>query len=122
MAVAFLPTLDGTTLPPPADQSYTRLYRGGTLTMASGKIVHDLVDDAARHRFTLNFVYLTATQLNSLQTLYHGLRSSTATFTDIRNLSYTVTRPEGGELDIQPQVTAGGDIKYHVSMELVEDS
>jgi hypothetical protein len=90
--------------------------------MASGKIVHDLIDDAARHRFGLRFIYLSATQLNSLQSLYHGLRNTTATFTDIRNLSYTVTRPEGGELDIQPQVTAGGDIKYNVSMELVEDS
>jgi hypothetical protein len=50
------------------------------------------------------------------------IKNTTATYTTITGGSYTVTRPEGGELEIEPVVTAGGDIKFNVSMELVEDS
>jgi hypothetical protein len=122
MAVATLPVLGGATLPPPQSHDHTRIYRGGTLIMASGKIIHDLTDNTPRHRFTLSFIFLTAAQLTTLQTAYDNIKNQTATYTDIRNLSFTVTRPDGGELDVQAVVTAGGDIRYNVSMELLEDS
>ena len=122
MAVATLPVLGGTTLPPPQSHDYTRLYRGGTLIMASGRIIHDLTDATPRHRFRLSFIFLSATQLNTLHSAYDAIKNATATYTDIRAITYTVTRPDGGELDVQAAVVANGEIRYNVTMELVEDS
>jgi hypothetical protein len=122
MAVATVPVLGGTTLPAPKEQPYRRIYRGGTLIMADGSIVHDLVDATARHLFRLEFVYLTATQLGTVQTAWDAIKNTTATYVSIRNTSHTVTRPDGAELEIVPVVTAGGDIKFNVTMELIEDS
>jgi hypothetical protein len=122
MAVATIPVLGGTTLPAPKEQSYRRLYRGGTLMMADGSIVHDLTDATARHWFRLEWVYLTSTQLTTIQTAFDGIKNATAIYTSIRNMTHTVTRTDGGELEITPVVTAAGDIKYNVTMELVEDS
>jgi len=101
---------------------YTRIQRGGTLIMASGKIVHDLVDNTARHRCRLRWSYLTNTELGVVQTAWDAIKASTATYVSVRSTSHTVTRPEGGELEVVPVVTAGGDLKFHVAMELQEDS
>lgn len=90
--------------------------------MASGKIIHDLTDSTARHRFRLSFIYLSAAQLNTLQSAYDGVKNQTALYVDIRNLGFTVTRPDGGELDVQAVVVANGEILYNVTMELIEDS
>lgn len=128
MAVATLPVLGVYTLPAPQTQGYARIYRGGTLTMASGKIIHDLVDTTPRHRFRLRFVYLSASQLNTLILAYDAIKNTTATYEDITSSNYVVTRPEGGELEIEPVITAPltagaqGEIKYNVTMELIEDS
>lgn len=122
MAVATIPTLGGSTLPPPKSQDYKRLYKGGSLVMADGSIVHDLVDATARHSFRLEWVLLNATQLTTVQTAFDGIKNTTATYVSIRNTSHTVTRPDGGELEVTPVVTGGGDIKFNVTMELVEDS
>lgn len=122
MAVATIPTLGGTALPPPRDQSYTRLYKGGSLIMADGSVVHDLTDATARHSFRLEWVYLSATQLTTVQNAFDSIKNTTAVYVSIRNTSHTVTRPDGGDLEVTPVVTAGGDIKFNVSMELVEDS
>jgi hypothetical protein len=90
--------------------------------MADGSIVHDLTDANARHQFRLEFVYLSNTQLTTLQTAWDAIKNTTATYVSIRNTSHTVTRPDGGELEVTPVVTAAGDIKFNVTMELVEDS
>jgi aromatic ring-opening dioxygenase catalytic subunit (LigB family) len=122
MAVATIPVLGGVTMPPPVAQVYRRLYKGGALIMADGSIVHDLTDATARHSFRLEWVYLNATQLTTVQNAFDGIKNTTAIYVSIRNTSHTVTRPDGGELEITPVVTAAGDIKFNVSMELVEDS
>jgi len=122
MAVATIPTLGGVTLPPPKDQPYKRLYRGGSLQMADGSIVHDLTDATARHSFRLEWVYLSSTQLTTVQTAFDGIKNATAVYVSIRNTSHTVTRPDDGELEVTPMVTGDGDIKFNVSMDLVEDS
>lgn len=122
MAIATVPSLGGTALPAPKAQDYTRLYRGGSLQMANGKTVHDLVDATARHRFTLRFEYISNTQLNTITTAWDAIKNATATYVSVRNTSHTVTRPEDGELDVTPVVTVAGDLKFHVSMELIEDS
>jgi len=122
MAVATIPTLGGVALPAPKSQDYTRLYRGGSLQMANGKIIHDLIDNTARHAFNLRFEFINNTQLGTITTAWDAIKNATATYVSVRNTSHTVTRPEDGELDVTPVVTAGGDVKYHVSMDLIEDS
>lgn len=122
MATATTPVLGGTTLPMPTDQDYTRLYRGGTQQMADGSIVKDLVDTTARHKFSLKWKLKTNTELGTIQTAWDGIKNTTATYTSIRNTNHTVTQPDGAELKVTPRVVAGGDIKFDIEMELVEDS
>jgi len=122
MAIATIPTLGGVALPAPKEQNFRRLYRGGTLNMANGKIIHDLVDANARHQFTLEWALITNAQLTTITTAFDSVKNATAAYVSVRNTAHTVTRPEGGELDVTPVVTAGGDIKYNVTMDLVEDS
>jgi hypothetical protein len=122
MAVATIPSLGGTTLPPPKEQHQRRTYRGGTLMMADGSIVHDLTDNTVRHIFRLEFVYLNNAQLGTVAAAWDAIKNTTATYVSIRGGSYEVTRSDGGEMDVTAVVTAGGDIKFHVSFELIEDS
>lgn len=122
MATATTPTLGGTTLPMPTEQSYEPEYRGGTLNMADGSIVHDLVDTTARYTFHLKWTLLTATEKNTILTAYAGIKNTTATYVSIENASHTVTRPEGGKPRVTPRVTAGADIKFDVELDLIEDS
>lgn len=88
--------------------------------MANGSIVHDLVDSTARHSFDLRWEFLTATEYGTIKTAYALVKDTTATFVSIENTSYTVTRPDRGELDVTPVVVAGGEIEYHVGMQLIE--
>lgn len=122
MATATTPTLASTSLPVPKEFSYGLIYRGGTLEMADGSIVHDLVDSTARHLFRMRWELLTSTELGTIKTAYAAVKDTTGTFLSIENVSYTVTRPDGAELRVDAVVTAGGDIKFNVAMELVEDS
>jgi hypothetical protein len=122
MAVATIPTLGGTALPAPKEQSSKTAYRGGTLIMADGSIVHDLVDPTPRFTFHLEWVYLNVTQLGTLQTAFASIKDTTAVYVSIRNTSHTVTRTDGGEMSVTPVVTGGGDIKFNVSFDLIEDS
>ena len=122
MAVATIPTLGGTPLPKVKEQPFRRMYRGGTLQMASGKIVHDLVDNTPRHSFRLEMILLTAAELSSVLTAWDAIKNTTATYVSIRNTSHTVTQPEGAEAEAVPVVTAAGDIKYNLTFELIEDS
>lgn len=122
MAIATTPVLGAATLPMPAEQPYTRYYRGGTNEMADGSIVHDLVDTTARHTFRLRWEYLTATELGTITGAWDAIKNATASYTSIANTTHTVTQPDGAELDVSPVVAAGGEILYHVSMVLVEDS
>jgi hypothetical protein len=123
MATATTPTLGGVSLPMPKEQTYTRLYRGGTLEMADGSIVHDLVDATVRHRFRLRWEYLSSTEKGTIQTQWDALKNATATYLSIENVSYTVTQPEvGAGLEVTPEVVAGAEIVFHVSLELLEDS
>ena len=122
MAVATIPKLGATTLPPPSEQDYTTEYRGGSLQMADGSIVIDLVDATARYRFMLRWKLLTKTQKDALLTAYATIKNTTAVYTSIENTTHTVTRPDGGAPKITPVVTAGGDIKYNVEFDLIEDS
>lgn len=122
MATATTPTLGGVSLPIPKEQSYARLFRGGTLMMADGSIVHDLVDTTVRYRFRLRWEYLTATEKGTIQTQWDAIKNATATYLSVENASHTVTQPEGAEMDVQVEVTAGGELAYHVSLELLEDS
>ena len=122
MATATTPTLGGVSLPMPAEQPYVRLFRGGTLEMADGSIVKDLVDTTVRYRFTLKWKLITATQKGTIQTQWDAIKNATATYVSIENSSHTVTQPDGAELEVTPRVTAGGDIKFDVTMELIEDS
>lgn len=123
MAQATTPSIGMTTLPMPKEQVYTRLYRGGTLEMADGSIVHDLVDATVRHRFRLRWEYLSSTEKGTIQTAWDSLKNATATYTSIENATHTVTQPEvGAGLEVTPEVTAGGEILFHVTLELLEDS
>ena len=121
MAVATIPVLGAYTLPAPKEQNYTRFFRGGTLVMASGKIVHDLVDTSPLHSFSLRWEFLTEGQLNTIIVAWEVIKNATALYTSINGNIHQVTQPDGAVLDIQPVVTAGAQIRYHVSMELVED-
>lgn len=122
MATATTPTLGGTSLSMPTEQSYEVEYRGGTLKMADGSIVHDLVDTTARYVFRLKWTLRTATQKNAILTAYAGIKNATATYVSVENASHTVTRPEGGTPKVTPVVTAGGEIKFDVEIDLIEDS
>jgi hypothetical protein len=122
MAPATIPSLGGTTLPPPKSQDYKRFYRGGVLNMADGSLVHDLVDATARHRFTLRWEYRTNADLTTIQTAWDAIKNTTATYVSVRNTSHTVTQPDSATLDVTPVVTAGGDLKFHIQLDLVEDS
>lgn len=123
MAVATTPTLGGVSLPIPKEQAYGRFYRGGTLEMADGSIVHDLVDSTVRYKFRLRWEYLTATQKGTIQTQWDAIKNTTATYVSVENTSHTVTQPDvGTELDVTVVVTAAGELKFHVGMELLEDS
>ena len=122
MATATQPTLGGVTLAYPAKQTYGRFFRGGTLEMADGSIVKDLVDTTVRYRFRLSWKLITSSQKSTIQTQWDAIKNTTATYVSIENTSHTVTQPDGAELEVEPVVTAGGDIKFNVSMELVEDS
>jgi hypothetical protein len=53
---------------------------------------------------------------------WDAIKNTTATYLSIRGGSYEVTRSDGGEMEVTPVVTAGGDIKFHISFELIEDS
>jgi hypothetical protein len=122
MAAATIPSLGGTPLPVPKEQPYRRFYRGGTLMMADGSIVHDLVDNVARHSFSLRWEYKTNAELTTIANAWDAIKNTTATYVSVRNTSHTVTQPDGAELSITPVVTGGGDLKFHIEMELVEDS
>lgn len=122
MPTATNPTLGGTTLPMPYRQDVRRMFRGGQLQMADGSIVIDLVDATARHRFSLRFRQLTATELGTLKTKWDSIKNTTATYVSIENTSHTVTQPDGAELTWSPRVTTGGEIMFDAEMELIEDS
>lgn len=123
MAVATTPTLGGVALAMPKSQDYARLYRGGTLDMADGSIVHDLTDTTVRYKFRLRWEYLTAAEKTTIQTQWDAIKNTTATYVSVENTSHTVTQPEvGTELDVQIEVTSAGELAFHVSMELLEDS
>lgn len=122
MATATTPTLGGVTLPMPKEQSYARLFRGGTLQMADGSIVHDLVDTTVRYRFNLRWELLTSTEKGTIQTQWDAIKNTTATYLSIENASHTVTQPDGAELKVTPRVTAAGEILFDVECELLEDS
>lgn len=122
MATATTPSLGGQALPMPKSQDYERLFRGGTLTMADGSIVHDLVDTTVRYKFKLSWVLLTATQKGTIQTQWDAIKDTTATYISIENTSHTVTQPDGATLSVKPRVVAGGQIAYDVECELIEDS
>ena len=123
MAVASVPTLGAVALAMPKAQPYSHEYRGGTLDMADGSIVHDLTDATGRHTFRLRWEYLTAAEKLTITTQWNAIKNTTATYTDIEGNSYTVTQPEvGAKLEVEPEVTASGEIAYHVSLELKEDS
>lgn len=123
MATATTPTLGGVALAMPKSQDYTRAYRGGTLDMADGSIVHDLVDSSARSLFRLRWEYLTAAEFTVIQTQWDAIKNTTATYVSVTNTSHTVTQPEvGAGLDVALEVTAAGELAYHVSLELKEDS
>lgn len=123
MAVATTPTLGSVALPMPKEQRYRRFFRGGTLTMADGSIVHDLVDTTVRSGFNLRWEYLTAAEKTTIQTQWDALKNATATYVSVENTSHTVTQPEvGAELDVTVEVVAQGELAFHVSCELLEDS
>ena len=61
------------------EQGYERLFRGGTLEMADGSIVHDLVDTTVRYKFKLSWVLLTATKGDD-QTQWDAIKNTTATY------------------------------------------
>jgi hypothetical protein len=122
MATATQPTLGGVTLAYPDSQTYTRFFRGGTLEMADGSIVHDLVDTTVRHRFRLKWTLLNSTEKGTIQTQWDAIKNATATYVSIENASYTVTQPEGAEMSVTPRVTASGEIAFDVELELIEDS
>lgn len=123
MSTAIQPILGGTTMPYPDQQSYTLTYRGGTLEMADGSIVHDMVDGStARHMFQLTWKLLTDTELGTLKTAYATVKDTTASFTSVNNVVYTVTRPERGEMQVEIVVTSQGTLAYNVSFTLIEDS
>src|SRR4030095_911219 len=121
MAIATVPSLGGTALPVPKEQPYRRFYRGGTLQMADGSIIHDLVDNVARHSFRLRWEYKTNTELTTIQNAWDPIKTTTATYVSVRIPSHTVTQPDGADLSVTPVVTAAGDLKFHIEMELVED-
>jgi hypothetical protein len=122
MAVATLPILGGVTLASAKEQNYKRTYRGGTLQMANGQLVRDLVDPFARHSWRLRWEFITAAQLANIQAAWDGITVAAASFTTMTGTTYQVIQPDNAELEITLVVTAGGDIKYHVAMELVEQS
>lgn len=122
MATMTTVSLAGTSLPAPAAARRRGGYRGGTLVMADASIVHDLVDTTRRHTFELEWHLITATQLNAIRTAFGAVKDTTGALTWIDGANYTVTRPEGGELEDEAVVTAGGDIKYNASLSLIEDS
>lgn len=120
MAVATAPSLGGTTLAPPKEQNFNRLYRGGTLSMANGAIVHDLVDLTPRHAFKLRWEFISAAQFNTIVGAWDAIKNATATYVTVTGSSYVVTQPENAQLDITLVTIAGGQIAYHVAMDLVE--
>ena len=122
MAVATLPVLGGTTLPPPKSQDYTRLYRGGSLIMADGSIVHDLTDATARRHFRLRWILLDDTDLTTVTNAWDTIKNATAPYISVRNTLHTVTRPEDGEMEVEIVLAAGGHLRFNVTLELVEDS
>lgn len=122
MATATTPTLGGVSLSAPESQTYERLFRGGTLTMADGSIVHDLVDTTVRYKFSLRWTLRTAAQKTTIQTQWDAIKNATATYTSIENTSHTVTQPEGASMRVTPRVTASGDIKFDIELDLIEDS
>ena len=120
MAVASSIKLGGVTLPSPKEQTYRRFYRGGVLMMANGAIVTDLVDNTPRHKFHLSFTYCTQAELDTITTQWDAIKNATATYTNIRNVNFTVTQPDNADMSVTPVVTAGGDIKYNIELDLEE--
>lgn len=123
MTLATTPTLGGVSLPVPKEQKRRRFYRGGTLEMADGSIVHDLVDATARHGFTLRWEFRTDAELATITAQWDAIKNTTATYVSVTNTSHTVTQPEvGAELDVTVVTVNAGHMRYHITMELLEDS
>lgn len=122
MATATTPSLGGQALALPTAQNYERLFRGGTLTMADGSIVHDLVDTTVRYVFHIKWTLLTSTEKSTIQTAWDAIKNATATYVSIENSSHTVTQPDGARLSVTPIVTSAGEILFDVELDLIEDS
>lgn len=112
-------TLAGNTLPDPQACDVIDGYRGGVTVVASGKTIHDLVDTAAYKRWSLRFVHVTSAQLVTIRTAFAAVKDTTATFVPPDGGSYTVTRPDGGEVQASMKKIAAG-IVYDVSFELIQ--
>lgn len=117
--MATQPVIGSTTVAWPASHVVNVAYRGGAVIMANGTQVTDLVNTAAKRRWTLGWKAITGTELASILTGVASIKDASGNYTDLNGTSYTATLD--GTLDLTAtSVTAAGGIRHDVSLALRE--
>jgi hypothetical protein len=117
-----VPTLEGTSLPPPSGYEESDSFRGASVVMSSGVVKFEIVQSSAKIDFTLTWDALTETQIGTIRTAWAAIKTTytSSNFLSLRNVSYTVTRhPDQKELKFPAVKTARG-IRFKGQIKLRE--
>lgn len=93
------PTLAGNTLPCPSDFEVLYSKRAAIQEMSNGALVRDIVNTTSKRRWRLQWNYMTAGEFTTLRSAFDATLLADTTFTDLNNVTYTVTIDgDGAEL------------------------
>lgn len=114
------PALGGA-LPQTTEFEYGIGYRGGSLRMADGSLVHDLVQAGTKRTVTLTWRDITETDRNTVVTRYANVASGSASLTTPDGQTITVVRAEDQrELIWSSRKVSGGALRWTATLRLEE--
>ena len=120
MAVTvYAPVLAGSTLPHVSDFDFDYEKPSAEQEMANGTLVRDIIG-ASKYRFYLKWNRVSASEFDTIRTAYDTTMLADSTFTDINNVSYTVTIEKGNTKLTFARLHTAVEAAYSVEMRLRE--
>ena len=118
------PVLAGYSLPQPAERdgySPGRTYRGGSMRLADGSLVYDLVNDTYKRTFELSWRNISEANRAIVDNAFNAIRKASAAFTAPDGQTATVNRAESQtDLVWSTQRAANNTIVYSGTLRLEE--
>lgn len=112
--------LNGVTLPQVASYSISTAYVGGAVTLASGQIRRDLMNNNAKRRISLAWVALTGAELATIEAAYHAAVQGDVAFVGPDGMTCNVNAGTTPGLNKEAFRVAGGALRWRCSFELWE--